>query len=217
MKQGLTNNQLKIIAMITMTLDHIGLFMPQYPVLRILGRLAFPIFAYMIAEGCAHTRNIWRYLGSVALMAALCQVVQYVTTGSVYMGILVTFSLSILLIALIKDGYKFSVWIALIGVFLISTVPILGTDFQVDYGFVGVLTPVAVYLMKNKWGKAAACAVMLCALGLSYGTTQWYALLAVPLLLAYNGQRGKLKLKNLFYWYYPAHIAVIYAIFSFLQ
>lgn len=217
MKPGLTNNQLKLIAMVTMTLDHIGVYMPQYPVLRIIGRLAFPIFAYMIAEGCSHTRDIWRYLSSVAVMAALCQIVQYLVTGSVYMGILVTFSLSILLVALLQQKLWGWALAALVGTFLICTVPVPGTDFRVDYGFIGVLLPVAVYLVKTKWGKCLVCAAMLCALGLSNGGVQWYALLSIPLLLTYNGERGKWNMKGLFYWYYPAHIAVIYGIFYILR
>ena len=61
-KFGLTNNQLKIIAMISMLIDHIGVAMfPNVMILRIIGRLAFPIFAYMIAEGCFYTKNKARY------------------------------------------------------------------------------------------------------------------------------------------------------------
>ena len=55
---GLTGNQLKLIALITMTIDHVGMMLlPQLRILRAIGRIAFPIFAYMIAEGCRHTRN----------------------------------------------------------------------------------------------------------------------------------------------------------------
>ena len=56
--KGLTNNQLKIIAMITMLIDHIGIVLfPQIKIFRIIGRFAFPIFAYMLAEGCTNTKN----------------------------------------------------------------------------------------------------------------------------------------------------------------
>ena len=96
-------------------------------------------------------------------------------------------------------------------------VPIPGTDFRVDYGFIGVLMPVAVYLVKTRWGKCLVCAAMLCALGLSGGGVQWYALLSIPLLLSYNGERGKRDIKSLFYWYYPAHLAVIYGIFCIFR
>ena len=59
---GLNGNQLKILAMLFMTVDHVGAFlMPQYEILRYIGRLAMPIFAFMIAEGCTHTHNRLRY------------------------------------------------------------------------------------------------------------------------------------------------------------
>ena len=59
MKFGfLSSNILKIVACISMLLDHIGfIFFPQYIIFRILGRVAFPIFAFMIAEGCYYTKN----------------------------------------------------------------------------------------------------------------------------------------------------------------
>lgn len=60
---GLTGNQLKLLALIAMTCDHVGLqLLPQFIILRIIGRLAAPLFAYMIAEGCRYTHNrggIW--------------------------------------------------------------------------------------------------------------------------------------------------------------
>ena len=72
MKKGLTGNQLKIIAMICMTVDHVGFILfPKQEIFRIIGRLAFPIFAYMIAEGCRYTRNYGRYLGTMAAVAAV--------------------------------------------------------------------------------------------------------------------------------------------------
>ena len=62
MQFGLNGNTLKIIAAITMLIDHTGfLLFPQSVVLRVIGRLAYPIYAFMIAEGCRHTRNKLRY------------------------------------------------------------------------------------------------------------------------------------------------------------
>ena len=55
---SLSGNQLKIIAAISMTVDHLGFILfPSLIILRIIGRIAFPIFAYMIAEGCRYTKN----------------------------------------------------------------------------------------------------------------------------------------------------------------
>ena len=95
-KFGLSSNQLKLIALVSMTLDHLGLIvLAQYPLLRAIGRLAFPIFAWMIAEGCRHTRSMGKYLGSLMAVAALCQIVYFVTMQSLEMCIMVTFSLSV--------------------------------------------------------------------------------------------------------------------------
>lgn len=69
----MTGSQLKIIALIAMTCDRVGkILLPQIGILQIVGRLAFPIFAYMIAEGCVHTKSKKRYLLTMMGLAALC-------------------------------------------------------------------------------------------------------------------------------------------------
>lgn len=220
---GLTNNQLKIIALITMTVDHIGwILMPHNILLRIIGRLAYPIFAYMIAEGCCYTHNIRKYLGTMVAMAAVSQVVSFVCAGSLYQGIMTTFSLSICLVILLKNARKKNTvlaWCAVVaGVlavfFLTEILPLLlpGTDYAVDYGFWGVLLPVFVYLGKDKWQKLLITGVLLVILWLEYRYIQGWSLLALPVLALYNGQRGRWRMKWLFYLYYPGHLAVIYII-----
>ena len=95
----LSGNALKIIAAVAMVLDHAGLmFFPGNKVLRILGRLAFPIFAFMIAEGCKYTRNRLRYFLQLFILAAVCQIVYFLVDGSMYLSILFTFSSSLLMI-----------------------------------------------------------------------------------------------------------------------
>ena len=70
---GLTGNLLKLIAMLTMTIDHIGvILLPQYRILRIIGRLAMPIYAFMIAEGCHYTHDRRAYFLRLFGLAILC-------------------------------------------------------------------------------------------------------------------------------------------------
>ena len=224
--KGLSNNQLKIIALVAMTIDHVGAYLfPQIQWLRIVGRLAFPIFAYMIAEGCHHTRSMGKYLGTMALFALVCQTVDYFATGSLYMSILVTFTLSIGLIFCYKKAEKREnpLWVALLVLGLVAAryicqqLPQLlpDTDFGVDYGFIGVLIPWALYLVKNKNFRLIMLAGCLAVLAMNSTQIQWYALLAVALIAFYNGQRGKKNLKWLFYIYYPLHLVAIYGV-SFL-
>lgn len=214
-KPGLTGNQLKILAMTAMTCDHVGLqLFPQARWLRIIGRLALPVYAYMIAEGCRHTSSRRRYLLRLAAMAALCQLVYFVAMGSLYMCILVTFSLSVVLICAadrVRDGDSWGILGGTAaGIFFLCTIlPDLlpGTDFAIDYGLMGVLLPVFIYE-----GGMKGLTVGLLLLALGYGGNQWWALLAVPLLMLYNGQRGRTNIGRLFYWYYPLHLVVIYGL-----
>lgn len=220
---GLSGNQLKIIALVTMTIDHIGVqLLPQYIILRIIGRLSFPVFAFMIAEGCRYTKNRRKYLGSMAGLAFACQLVYFVAMQSLYQCVLVTFSLAIWLIYALDNALKRKSvlsWLAAAVsftalIFICEVMPELltNTDFAVDYGIWGVLLPVFVYMGSTK----STCLIM-AALGLVFLSAdlqgiQWYSLAALVLLALYSGKRGKMKLKHLFYIYYPLHLAAIYAI-----
>lgn len=217
----LTGNQLKIIAIILMTVDHVGAYLlPQFIILRIIGRLVMPIFAYMIAEGCTYTRNKKAYLGRLVLFAFICQVVYFIAIGSVKQCILVTFSLSIILIYLIDNLQKkkdvlSAVWLVIgfVGVVgVVKVLPRVINGFSIDYNFWGVMLPVLIYLGKNKGQKLLLTTVGLLLLGRAYGTLQLFALFAVPILAVYNGQRGRARIKYLFYVYYPLHLAVIFLI-----
>ena len=148
---------LKIIAAITMTIDHIGaILFPHILILRIIGRIAFPIFAFMIAEGCKYTKNKLRYLLFMMIAAFIFQVVYYAFTNDNYMNIFVTFSLSIIMIyalqffkvTLFNDIYKISQKILAGFMFLLSIAfTYLINDFvEIHYGIFGCILPVFVAL-----------------------------------------------------------------------
>ncbi len=229
-KFGLTNNQLKIIAMVSMLLDHIGLlFFPDVMLFRALGRIAFPIFAYMIAEGCRYTKNRAKYLGMIAGMGIVFQLVYLVAMGSLYQGILITFSLAIITIYAIDGILKSKkLWgilaaigaLAFVAVF-VFVLPILlsGTDFDIDYGVWGILIPVTVYFMPNHKWRAGSVSLLLLIRAIYYtvvpsalGLVQWFSLLTIPLFALYNGERGRAKMKYVFYIFYPAHLVILYGI-----
>lgn len=210
-----------MIALLAMTCDHVGKqIFPQVVWLQIVGRLAFPIFAYMIAEGCVHTKNRKKYLASMALLALICQVVYFVFMGSLYQSVLVTFSLAIVLIYAIdfaKTHLNFvGAWVVVTAfgaVWFVSVgLPILleRTDYAIDYGLTGILLVVGIYLAKGRAMKLVVAAVLLVALSLNSETVQWYGLFSLPLLALYSGRRGRGGFKYLFYIYYPAHLACIY-------
>ena len=218
-KFQLTSNELKLIALVSMTVDHIGLFLfPQLKLLRIIGRLAYPIFAFMIAEGCRHTSNRLRYFLCVFGLGVAVQVFFWFTRRSLYQHILITFSMSIVLIFSLRlASKKGGFWLAAAGLVLAAEVFIClflknylpKRGFQIDYGLCGVLLPVVIYAARSRTQRLLAAAIGLTAVCLSSSSVQWYSLLALPLLALYNGQRGTYRLKYLFYAYYPLHLVLI--------
>ena len=223
-----SSNQLKIIALVAITIDHIGfLLLPQYPILRIIGRLSFPIFAYMIAEGCRYTKNRTKYLLVLSALGVAFQVVYFVADHSLFQGVFVSFSLGIGLVYAIDNAVKRkNAWSVLLAVavlifigFVCLVLPqiLSHTDYKIDYGIFGVLLPSFVFFWPNKIGKLIGVAAATVGICLLVGGIQWWSLLAIVLLAMYSGERGKYKLKNLFYIYYPSHLVAIYLIDMLLE
>ena len=215
----LSGNALKILAAIFMTLDHMGyMLFPKLLPLRILGRLAMPIFAFMIAEGCKYTRNKKKYFGMVFGLGLICQIVYTIANRDWYLSILITFSLSILVIYALqhyKQCRNLPSGLLLAG--SIAAVWILNQTFEIDYGFWGCMLPVFVSLphgtsRDNHPASMATLTIGLIFLSIALGDIQIFSLLALPLLFCYSGQRGKLRMKYFFYIFYPAHLVILQAI-----
>ena len=212
MKLKLSGNQLKILAAIFMTIDHIGVqIFPQFEILRIIGRLSMPIFAYMISEGAFYTKNRKKYLSTMIAISAICQIAYYFAERSLDQCILVTFSLSVLLIYIIDSKNIILSLIALTSCFYITQA------VNIDYGFFGIMLPLLIYLGKNKSQKLLLLTLGLILISPTQSAIQWYSLLSVPLIALYNGERGKLRLKNFFYIYYPLHLVIIYFISQIIK
>ena len=219
-KFGILNgNHLKLIAAAAMLLDHMGILLfPGVRLFRILGRLAYPIFAFMIAEGCRYTRSKLRYFLMIFGLGAACQVVYFFFSGDTYLNILLTFSCSILLIYALQasyEGQRKALWSVL---FCAGFLAVYGLDrlITIDYGFWGVMAPVFVgfaHIRKfPRWTSVLLLAVALLLLAGDLGGIQHYSLLSVPLLLLYSGGRGKASMKYFFYIFYPVHLAVLQGI-----
>lgn len=225
-KIGVSGTALKLLALITMTVDHIGLIiLDDYQPFRIIGRLAFPIFAYMIAEGCAYTKNKRSYLLKIALLGIACQAVYFIAEKSLFIGILLVFSTSVILIfslqyAMKSKGFSIKWLLPVILICAVAAVCFLAPshikNFGVDYGFWGIMLPVFIFLGRNKTQKLILSAAGITAVCISIGKIQWWSLAALIPLALYNGKRGHGIHKNFFYIYYPAHLAVIYLIDLFI-
>lgn len=234
---------LKLIAAVTMFIDHAGLLLfPDLEFMRILGRLAFPIYAFCIAEGFRYTKNRKLYFLRVFILGLICQIVYTVVDQQLYLGILIVFSISILLMACLDSfkkamrgqpspvGRKFAEWFRLetlsntgdrviTGALLAASVLtslLLCMTVDVDYGFFGILLPVFTSFFEDRPRRLVMFTATLLALSIDLTAGgfiyQFWCLLAVPLLAVYNGKPGKYRMKYFFYIFYPAHLVFLYAL-----
>ena len=234
----LSGNALKIIAAVLMVCDHAGMLLfPKVAFLRIIGRLAFPIFAFLIAEGSKHTKNKLRYLLTMAGFALVIQVGYYIFNQRLEMSVMVTFTMSLVIIFAL-DLFKEAIFtpnpkgarIAATAVLFFGAIlfaAVLDRTVELDYDFSGCMLPVFPSLMTtpkvkdppevfkmldSKLPRFLAAAVGTLALALDFGGTQIYCLLSLPLLLLYSEKRGRLKMKYFFYVFYPLHLVILYGI-----
>ncbi len=226
----LSANSLKIIALISMTIDHIGLiFFPENLVLRAIGRLAFPIFAYFIAEGAKHTSNYLKYFVRIFGLGIIFFIFYLCFMKMVYFSIFITFSISLILIGLYKLFIKsisekntiLGISYLLISAGLILLSYFLTTIAKVDYGIFGILISVILYAFKKDIFKMIGLFVMLLIFSFANQVFPIYinvfCIISVLLLMLYNGEKGKLNLKYLFYFYYPLHLVTLYGIYILIN
>ena len=194
---GLNNNQLKIIAMITMLIEHIGVsLLPSVALLRIIGRISFPIFAYMIAEGCTYTKNRLKYFLTVFLLGFGCQTAYFIVMRSLYQNILLAFALAILAIfsldAVIKKNDTLKKVLGTVGFLMSAFVSLVlpallqSKGFAFDYGEYAFVLPIIIYYMPDKWWKIGTMTIILTYRALTLGWIHWFSLIPLALLALYK-------------------------------
>ena len=212
-----SGSMLKLIAVICMVIDHgtliFSAFLPAQAVyvLRQIGRLAFPIFCFLAAEGYVHTRNKKRYAWSLLLFAVISEVpFDWMLSGNWYyadkQNIYFTLFFGVLMMFYYEntDGLKRALLMLCVGLTTIL--------FDVDYGIRGVLLIFLLYVLREQPAAKTALAYPLLSGG-------WAAFAAFVPINLYNGKRGFIKapwLKYSFYVFYPAHILLLLLIRSLL-
>lgn len=231
---GISGSTLKIIAMMTMLIDHIGAgfiengLLPHLvdtyginagivntwsvidTIMRCIGRMAFPIFCFLIVEGYFHTKDVRKYLGRLFLFAMISEVpFDLAFMGHIwdtsYQNVDFSLFLGLLTIA-ICDRVKLTGWkhklvsaLALIGMGIIATI------VSTDYAFVAVLVIYIFYVFRQQeLTRNIVGAVAL----LGAGAVEIAGYIAFVPIHFYNGKRG-LRLKYVFYLFYPVHLLTI--------
>lgn len=222
--QFLSRDVLKLVAILSMLIDHVGkIFFPSILAFQIIGRLAFPIFAFFIAEGFYFTKNKIKYFLTIFIFALIAQI----PYGFLWNGlnVLFTFCCSLILMFFWKLSMQSSLFEKIILKFIFFCLVVaficLGFLFDLDYRWYGILLPVSFYILRSgNVVKMIAFFVLtvlfvienLCwSADLSfYSFIQLFALLSIFLLIAYNQSlRSNKKLKYMFYVFYPLHLLVL--------
>ena len=237
-----TSFVLKIIAIISMLIDHTSAALYNaiptemnwlYNTGRMIGRMAFPLFCFMIVEGYYHTRNKWRYLGSLIFLAVISELpFDAIFSNSDfklnynYQNVFFTLAIGLLTIILAGEISARVTNIFLSGVlqlFMIQIMLFAAGMLKSDYGSLGLELILMIYyfekipvLLKKDNLKFIFAATAVLAWFIYFDSVRGsiiesYGLPAVILIMLYNGKRGDYKIpKYVFYFFYPVHLIILY-------
>lgn len=234
-RQGLSGTALKRIACITMFIDHIGascleagILLPAITtgaasyggvsvsalltvdrVLRFTGRLAFPLFCFLLVEGFLHTHDAKRYVQRLLLFGCISEVpfdLAFFRTPFTlqYQNVYWTLALGLLAMAGIRHFETPAGSSTTKGILCACACALAAQLANTDYGAIGVMLIAALYITRADRKKQ-------CIVGAAMMLYELTAPLAFVLIWFYNGQRGacgKVQ-QQVFYWFYPVHIALL--------
>ncbi len=238
-KSGITIDTIKLIALITMICDHIGfvlidkgalygydIYLYSYAItltqaepylvarsiLRTIGRISFPLFAFCLSEGFAHTSNVYKYVLRLAIFALISEIpfdlacfntpIDF-STQNIFFTLLIGF-IGMMVIKRIDD----ELWILKLFAFIGAC--FVGNLIHCDYGWRGVALILACYLTRNS--KLLQTAVIASGGAMLSLSRQGFGALAAVITWFYNGKKKEHSFKYLYYLIYPLHLLIFYLI-----
>ena len=208
--QCLSGSSLKVIAMVTMVIDHTACYFVsggwEYECMRGIGRIAFPIFAFLIAEGYRHTRRKWDYGRNLLIFAFISEIPWMLLHTDGSHNVLFTLLAGLCCIAILDklENHK------ILPLLFVLVIALTTSALNTDYGIQGVALVLMFYLFKDK-----PLLQLLFALPLFYDFHPLGILASLGIIILYNGERGFIKgsySKFFFYAFYPCHLIVIWAL-----
>ena len=211
----MTSFNLKIIALIAMFIDHTGYsFSPVWDTyfMRLIGRVAFPIFAFLIAEGCRKTTDIRKYLLRLGIFALISEIpFDLLLFGRMYEPSLQNVFFTLFIAAAAIWAYETTLRKNLksyISVFICIPFAVCAYLMKTDFGAYGVMAIFACYIFQVRWQQAAALGIVMF---IAYAGSIYFFIATLPaifLVFIYNGQRG-FPMKLAFYFAYPGHLLIL--------
>ncbi len=235
----LSSSSLKLLAITIMLIDHIGasdvyMLFPQgnhnntMLIFRIIGRLAFPIFAFLIAEGYFYTRNVYKYIIRLFIFALISEIPFDLAFSNTFFDIthqnvFFTLVLGLLAIYLFEKYRNQDNLLCFLWVFLLGLVADL---FYTDYGLSGVFMIFSFYYFRGNFLKISVSVILINLYMISgylndffkgnipFNITNYielFSILSLIFIYFYNHKKGY-NLKYLFYLFYPVHLFLLYLI-----
>lgn len=214
----MSNFVLKIIAVVTMLIDHSGyVIFNGFSFMNYIGRLSFPIFAFLITEGYIHTRDLKKYFYRLLIFAIISQIpYTLLFPDGFIINILFTLALGLLALTVYdKLKNKF------LGILFVLFSAALAQLLHFDYGWFGIITIFIFYIFKNK---KICMNIFFVVISFWYYFYYFLKTTAIEYLIIficctlslipinlYNGKKGK-NIKYFLYLFYPLHLIVLYII-----
>lgn len=239
---GFSHNALIIIAMFTMLLDHIALMwirngklygydealynnailLPDarswimlYNILRTIGRISFPIYSLLIAEGFRKTSNVFKYILRVFFLALISEIPfdlmvfnECLSKNSMALqNVLFTYFVALLMLVLVKFINQFYTALTIIPVIAAAVICFF---LKTDYWLEGVILIYIFYMFRNDLNLKCLLALII-TLYMSWQRYHGAAALSVFFIYFYDEQKGYIDLKRIHYIFYPLHMFLLYA------
>lgn len=222
---------LKLIAMITMFIDHMAaILLPSdsasYLICRYIGRLAFPIFCFLLVEGFEHTHNVKRYMARLGIFALLSEIpfdlafsdkslkygflLHQNVFFTLFIGLVVIWVMRIIRIKLSQNTNVIRFLSSLLQGVVVMIGCFTAYFLYTDYDYKGVFLIVAFYVFRKR--KVILTLAVLLINQIFGMVIQLFATASMVLIWWYNGKRGPQGNKYFFYFFYPAHILFLYLI-----
>ena len=211
-----------------MVIDHIGkMFFPDNMVMAIIGRIAFPLFAYCVVVGCLYTKNTKKYIIRLLSFAVISQPFFVLAFHPTWSGFLENILVSNIFFTLVAGVLAVN---ALMNIkkhwWMLLIVVVMELLIGLDYGFHGIILMVIFYLCRNKgWLSAVLTLVWMMWAGMfgdylhigSIGLdVQFFAVLALPLIHIHTNIKPRIN-KYFFYAFYPSHFLIIFIVRTMMK
>ena len=201
-----------------MFLDHYHYIVGGSEILNVIGRIAFPIFAFTLNEGYVHTRSLKKYLLRLFIFAVSIQMPSILFGYDYPMNIFFTLFLGLLSIC-IFNLKKMNVILKII---LIGFILFFSQKFKLDYGIYGILVIINFNIFRNNKFKVLMNFLVLNIYNVIFPKvfdlpdTQLFSLISLVFIFMYNGEKGR-SMKYFFYLFYPIHFFILEVIKFILE